>query len=288
MRRNIFISAVMCGTVNKGSGKIMVKAGLIGEKLGYSLSPRIHREFYEYTGIQGSYELFEMKRDDLANGIEALQRRGYAGVNVTIPYKRDVMPLMKEISQNARRIGAVNTIRFSKKGYCGYNTDYFGLEMLFAQNDIGIPEKTAVILGWGGAARCAERLLLDKGAKAVTIISRMPEKVRAQSPAIGYPALLRMKDIDILVNTTPVGIYPDTDACPVSEKVVENTKNVVDIIYTPPETQLLKHAKRTGKKGVNGLLMLVGQAVKAQEIWNGRRFPDDITMRIYNDLSKEL
>ena len=265
----------------------MVKAGLIGEKLGHSLSPKIHRKFYEYTGIKGSYELFEVDKDGLKDGIRALAQRGYNGVNVTIPYKQDVIPLVQKISPEAKRIGAVNTIDFSGDGYHGYNTDYFGLEILFDQNNIEIACRTAVILGWGGAARCVERLLLDKGIKTAAIISRTPKKVEAQSPAMGYTALPGMKDIDILVNTTPVGMYPDTDACPVSAAVIKNTKNVVDIIYNPAETQLLKHAKALGKKGVNGLLMLVGQAVRAQEIWNGKRFSDDVTMAIYHDMLKE-
>lgn len=260
----------------------MLKTGLIGKKLGHSLSPQIHQRFYDITNSKGCYSLLETPADNLGTLLVSLETEGYTGVNVTIPYKTEVMQYLHEISDKAAAIGAVNTVLFKNGKRLGYNTDYYGLKALLDFNGIRIKNKRVVILGTGGAAKCAFRLVLDNGASETIVASRNPNATDNALRATGYDTLDSLKNIDVLINTTPVGMYPNTNACPIPDSIIQKCDNVVDMIYNPKKTVLLQKAQACGKTAVNGLLMLTAQAVKAQEIWNHQTYNEQTYQDVFS------
>lgn len=261
-----------------------VKVGLLGETLSHSLSPAIHKKFRRLACIEGSYELFETPRDGIDALLSRLEAEGYTGVNVTIPYKTEVIKYLSELSPEAEAIGSVNTILFKDGKRRGYNTDYFGLKALLESERIGISGKSVAILGTGGAARCAYKLARDMGAKLITVASRTPQSASGILGAVGYDTLDALGHIDVLINTTPAGMSPHPDACPVTADVIKKCGSVVDLIYNPAKTRLLAQAEELNIKAVNGLLMLCAQAVKAQEIWNGQTYGRDIYDSVYRHM----
>lgn len=264
----------------------MLKTGLIGKKLGHSLSPQIHQHFFDITNSTGCYSLLEASADALDVLLGSLEADGYTGVNVTIPYKTEVMQYLNKVSDEAAAIGAVNTVLFQDEKRFGYNTDYYGLKTLLQYNRIEIKNKRVVILGTGGAAKCAFRLVQDEGASETVVASRNPESADSALSAIDYHSLDVLNSIDVLINTTPVGMYPNIDACPVSDSVIQKCDNVVDMIYNPKKTVLLQKAEALRKLAVNGLLMLTAQAVKAQEIWNHQVYGEQIYQDVFSFINK--
>jgi len=252
-----------------------MKAGLIGEKLAHSFSPEIHEKFSALTGISVGYELFETQKNGLGDLLDKLERGGYAGANVTIPYKTDIMEHLDAVSAEASDIGAVNTVCFEGSKKTGYNTDYFGLKVLIDSSGVVVEGKKAVILGTGGAAKCARKLLSDLGADEIVFASRAPDKT-GKYPYVSYAELESLPAIDVLINTTPVGMFPDNEGCPVSDKVLDKCGAVIDMIYNPPVTKLIAKARERGIIAAGGLWMLCAQAVKSEEIWNGRPFGKEI------------
>jgi shikimate dehydrogenase len=262
--------------------------GLIGEKLGHSLSPRIHAGVLDRINEESTYSLFEIKRENLAAAVAGMKAMGCRGANVTIPYKIDVMKCLDRIVPEAERIGAINTIAFTEDGLVGYNTDYYGFGLTLRQAGIEVGGKSAVILGPGGAAKAVVEYLLDNGISEVTFVSRDPEKASDKIKGhriISYAELESMEDKDIIINCTPCGMHPATDASPVSRAVVEKFSTAVDLIYNPVETLFLREAREAGLTSANGLFMLVGQAAAAQEIWHGEKFSEAMIKDIYNELS---
>jgi shikimate dehydrogenase len=250
-----------------------MKFGLLGAKLGHSLSPQIHQEVFRQLGIEASYELIEVSAEKLADKVTDL-RKSFRGLNVTIPHKVAVMERLDNVAPEAKAIGAVNTILFEAGRADGFNTDYFGFARLLEHNGL-IPEgKEVCVLGTGGASRAILQCVTDMQAKKITVISRSvqnaPEDIRARYDVRTYDDLRTMGG-DLLINCTPVGMYPQMDASPVDEAVIEHFAAAVDIIYNPAETQFMKLARQQGKPAVNGLFMLVAQAVAADEIWLGRK-----------------
>ena len=237
-----------------------MKFGLLGAKLGHSFSPAIHNKICEYLEIDATYELIELDEDDLESQIAKIRSGEYQGYNVTIPYKKEVMKYLDEISDEAKAIGSVNTIALVNDKVIGYNTDYYGFYQTIIYNNIKVENKDCYILGTGGASLAIHKVLSDlKG--NVTYVSRNPEDNN-----ISYEEL-ESKNIDLLVNTTPVGMYPNVDKSPVSKEVAQKAKNVVDIVFNPLKTRLLIDSNSS----FHGLYMLVGQAIKAEEIWHNRR-----------------
>ncbi len=253
----------------------MLKVGLIGEKLSHSLSPQIHEKYGRLTSTEIVYRLHETPPEGLPALLNSLEAQGYAGTNVTIPYKKAVMPYMHALSPEAQAIGAVNTIRFENGRRIGHNTDYFGLKSLLERNGIALKDKRVAVLGSGGAARCAYFLAQDEGAAEVFTVSRHPEAADSDLNAVSYDVLAQMDSIGVLINATPVGMHPNTDACPVPDAVIEKCGAVVDTIYNPPETALLRKARERGIPRANGLWMLVAQALAAEQIWTRRLFTMD-------------
>jgi shikimate dehydrogenase len=247
----------------------MIKLGLIGEKLSHSLSPQIHEEIMKQRGIKGTYEILEFSRENFASDFNALKASGYRGVNVTIPYKESVLPLLDDISQQAKYIGAVNTVLFRDGKARGFNTDYDGFTSMLDHNDITVKGKGAVILGSGGVAKAVVKALLDLGIYDLTIVSRGKENFHGNY-TVSYEFFREEKvKSDLLINCTPVGMYPNMDASPIPRDCI-NADVVVDLIYNPPKTLLLKYAEELGRQAVNGSFMLREQAVKAQDIWSGK------------------
>lgn len=259
----------------------MNKYGLLGEKLGHSLSPKIHGLIFQYTDLSGEYSLFPTKKEDLPELMEKVRNGEIKGLNVTIPYKTEVMQYLDGISEEARYIGAVNTIYVQNGKLVGSNTDSFGFKYTLEINEVEVAGKKAAVLGTGGASKSIIFVLKNMGAE-VDIFSRTPT-----SEQKAYDEMDANHKYDLIVNTTPVGMYPNVEDCPIDEKCIGNAEAVIDIVYNPIETKLLSYAKSQGKKHVNGMYMLVGQAVKAQEIFNSVKIKN-VTKRIYDKVIGEL
>jgi shikimate dehydrogenase len=265
--------------------------GLIGEKLGHSISPLIHSIVFDKLKKESFYHLFEVQKDELPTVVTGLKTLGAKGVNVTIPYKTDIMGYLDKISDEARRIGSVNTIQFTTEGTVGHNTDYFGLKKTFERYGVDIKDKKAVILGNGGVAITVVQLLMDLGISEITMVVRNIEGMQNKElfkglNIITYADFDSVKNYDILINTTPSGMYPKIDMSPISKDQVKGFKVVVDLIFNPKETLLLKYAKELGVKGINGLYMLVAQAVEAQKIWTSIGFSDEFLDEIFDEVEK--
>ena len=263
--------------------------GLLGEKLSHSLSPQIHKRIFELTGNSGAYKLFPVPRERLKSIGECIKLFGIKGMNVTIPYKEEIINQLDYISDEAKKIGAVNTIHLIDGKLYGYNTDYYGFGKMLDINEIKIKGKRAVILGTGGAAKAVVAYLQDNGVNEIYLVSRNKENsnINKSLKMIDYQELKDL-DGDILINTTPVGMYPNIGQSPVSEDIIIKYNAVVDLIYNPRETEILRIAKLNGKKTCDGLYMLVGQAVKSQEIWQGMNIDNKVTNIIYKELNGEF
>lgn len=251
--------------------------GLFGNPLGHSISPQIHKKIYEFAEIEAAYKTFELESDELTRALGGMKLLGINGVNVTIPYKQDFIPLLDSLSPLAERLHSVNTIKNNAGKMEGYNTDYHGIGLTFSQRNWQVKDKSVYILGSGGASHAAAHFFHDHGATSVTIVSRTPAGQNGKWNYIDYETLATLTG-DILVNCTPVGMYPKMDASPVKKEVVASFDIIFDAIYNPAETLFLKWAKELGKDHTNGLDMLVGQAIKSVEIWEDQEIsPEKIT-----------
>ena len=249
-----------------------MKCGLLGRKLGHSYSPQIHALMADYP-----YTLFEKEPEDIG---DFLLHGDYTGINVTIPYKKEVIPFLDELSPLAKRMGAVNTvIRRDDGSLYGHNTDYFGFSSMVFRSGIQVSGKKVLILGSGGASNTAVKVLQDMGAN-VTIISR--------SGPDNYQNLHRHHDAAVIVNTTPVGMYPNTGAAPVDLHDFPALEGVLDMIYNPSKTQLLLDAETLGLPHENGLWMLVAQAKEAAEYFAGTVFDDSLIETVYDKLTAQM
>ncbi|URZ01461.1 shikimate dehydrogenase [Clostridium felsineum] len=263
--------------------------GLIGGKLGHSYSPYIHKLIMEKVSLNGIYNLFELPEKKVKGALETFKVINCGGLNVTIPYKVNVMEDLNDISDEARKIGAVNTIRFSQNGMSGFNTDYIGFGEMLKKFKVEIKDKICVVLGSGGAAKAVVQYLKDNFARKIYIVSRNVQRASKDYDEciISYHELLKING-DVIINCTPVGMYPKIDASPVSKEVVSKFSSAVDLIYNPIETLFLKYANNSGIKAVNGLYMLVSQAVASQEIWNDISIGEDIVDEIYDELEAKI
>jgi shikimate dehydrogenase len=264
--------------------------GLIGEKLGHSLSEVIHNRLFELLSLPAAYKLMEIPRDSLKAVGQALRLLSIQGINVTIPYKELILPQLDELDASARALMAVNTIKNENGKLTGYNTDVYGLKEMLVFHHMDPAGKTAVVLGSGGAAKASLQALHELGTARLYVVSRSPEGKTSPLPNtcfIGYDKLVSISG-GLLLNATPVGMWPHADASPVEESIINRFDFVVDTIYNPWETRLLSIAKRFNKPFCNGLYMLVAQAVCAEEIFWGTSIPQEITGIIYNELHGRL
>lgn len=261
---------------------------LIGNKLSHSVSPQIHNLFFQKVKLNGVYELIEAKREELPGLLSKLKDEGYGGANITIPYKTDIINHLDNVSDIAKRIGAVNTITLND-GFKGYNTDYIGFGRALDYCGFDPKNKSCAVLGSGGASRAVVSYLEDHGVSDIVIVSRDPEGVLIKYPGLRGIALesFSAEGIDIIINTTPVGMYPGPQLSPLNRSQIGGAAFVLDLIYNPKETLLLKYARENEIPCDNGLFMLVAQAVCAQEIWQGKTYDQDIVRDIYNELQHE-
>ncbi|WP_049903583.1 shikimate dehydrogenase [Halococcus agarilyticus] len=249
--------------------------GLVGNPVGHSLSPPMHEAAYEECGIDARYVAFEPDPDDLEAAIEGAQALGIDGLNVTIPFKRDVLDLVAP-DDLAARIGAVNTVDFGGRKPTGHNTDAAGVKRAFAHHDVSLDGR-AVVVGAGGAGRAAAFALADAGA-TVAIANRTVESAHALADEIdgadghGLDALGSLvPDADLLVNATSVGM--DGDESPVPSETLHTDLAVLDAVYSSIETRLLREAAVAGARTIDGGWMLLYQGVAAFEQWTGRDAP---------------
>ena len=248
-----------------------MKCGLLGRKLGHSYSPQIHGYLGNYP-----YALFEKEPEEIE---EFLKNGDFTGINVTVPYKKEVIPFLDELSPRAKKLGAVNTIVRRDGKLIGHNTDYFGFEMMVRRSGLDVIEKKVLVLGSGGASNTAVAVLQEMGA-AVVVISRSGEN--------NYGNLHLHADASVIVNTTPVGMYPKNRETPVDLNRFPVLKGVLDVVYNPARTQLLLDAEKRGLVARNGLLMLVAQAKESAE-WFSESFIDDARIdAIYQILSSRM
>lgn len=251
----------------------MLKCGLLGEKLGHSYSPQIHSMLADYE-----YKLFEKSPEELEDFLKSGE---FDGLNVTIPYKKSVMPYCAELSPTAAQIGSVNTIvRRSDGNLYGDNTDAFGFENLIVHNGIEVKGKKALVLGTGGASVTAQAVLKNLGASEVVVISRKGED--------NYENIAKHADAEIIANTTPVGMYPNNGKAAVDLTQFPKLSGVLDVVYNPARTALLLQAEKLCIPCAGGLYMLVSQAKRSCELFTGKSIPDSEIDRIERVLSHQM
>lgn len=273
----------------------MNKFGLIGYPLGHSISPAIHKAGFNSLGIDASYELLETDPEDLVDRVKFFKHNHYSGFNVTIPLKLPISLFLQEVDRTADIAGAVNTVKIDDKVmFKGYNTDVLGFKKAIP-SDIVLTGKRAAILGTGGASRAAVIGLIDSGVKAIDFYTRnIPNSMdllnymRRLFPNVNFEThqIERVRDLsmfDMVVNTTPIGMLGrSADMMPLESAAIQTIPKhavVYDVIYNPKKTLLLKESEKSGLRTINGLDMLIYQAVSAQEIWFGRT-PDFSEMKI--------
>ena len=246
--------------------------GLLGRKLGHSWSPAIHAELGSVP-----YGLYEVEPEGVGR---FLQETDLTAMNVTIPYKKDVIPFCAKLSETAKKLGSVNTLVKKADGWHGDNTDYYGFTYMAEQSGIQIKGRKCLVLGSGGAGATVVQALKDLQAKSVTVISRSGED--------NYENLDRHADADVIVNATPVGMYPASGAAPVNLEQFPRCSGVLDLIYNPCRTALLMDAEKRGILHADGLTMLVAQAKRAAELFMDKTIADSEIGRITKGLRKKM
>lgn len=273
----------------------MKKYGLIGCPLGHSMSPIIHKELFLSNKIEATYDLIELTKDSLIKDFDDLKKLD--GFNVTIPHKINVIDKLDRLSDRAKLFGAVNTVYNNGKELVGYNTDCHGFLRSLKIANIDLAGRV-LILGCGGVARMfAFESVLASCDVTVAVRQKSVEKANALKLEVNEKLnkninVTTLDNVgygwDLIINATPVGMYPNIDECPVEKEVIESSKAVFDAIYNPKETLFIKYAMQSNIKYSNGLAMLVLQAAVAQEIWYGAKFTDEDIKRVIEITQREL
>jgi shikimate dehydrogenase len=279
----------------KITGKTAVY-GIIGHPVKHSLSPLMQTEAFKEAGIDAVYVPFEVEPENLEEAVSGLRALSVKGFNITVPHKERVAQLLDFLTEDAEVLGAVNTVKNENGELTGYNTDAEGFLRSLVEEGVELSGKRVLMFGAGGAARAVGYALLKGGVKFLNIVNRNFSRAKAVAELLGkrgnvlvYPLKestveVLLKDADVIVNTTSVGMKEDDPPLFDYSKIPEGI-TVVDIIYNPPETPLLKAAKEKGCKTVNGLGMLVHQGAVAFEIWTGKEAPVE---RMREVLEREL
>lgn len=245
--------------------------GLIGGKLGHSYSPVIHRKLGDYA-----YDLWELAEEEVGAFVRSDR---YHAMNVTIPYKKTVMPFLDEISPEAMRIGAVNTITRTQDGKLrGDNTDYYGFCQMLSALHLTLTGKKVMILGNGGASATAQAVTMDQGAAEMRVIAH-----KENTPE----TMAKYTDTQVIINCTPVGMYPNNGVSPVSLDYFPHLEGVLDMIYNPARTKLLLDAESRGIPCINGLIMLVAQAKRASELFFDATIDDSVIPAITEQIDRD-
>lgn len=249
--------------------------GCIGKKLPHSFSKIIHEKIGDY-----SYELYELTEEELPTFME---ERNFKAINVTIPYKEAVIPYLYEMSETAKSIGAVNTVVNRDGKLYGYNTDFYGMTSLIKKNNIDLNGKKVAILGSGGTSKTANAVAKSLGAETIIKVSR-----NGSETSVSYEELYQNhNDVDVIINTTPVGMFPEIFATPVDTTKFTNLNGVIDAVYNPLETVIVTSAKKQGSKAESGLYMLVGQAIRAYEIFMDKTAEGTLLDSIFADVKSQ-
>ncbi len=285
--------------------KKMKKYALIGHPLGHSLSPQIHTRLMEMAGVEGSYELLDIAPEQLTENFAELSELD--GFNATIPHKVGIIPYCGRLDTSAERFGSVNCVKNGSEKV-GYNTDVFGFTRSIDMLGASLSSRVLVI-GCGGVGRMIAAqaaysggdvtvaVLADYLADAENTISAIKERMadaKIKTLSIGGTTLsgsdfgVDLPDFDLLINASPVGMFPKVDAMPCTRDVIGQCGYVFDVVYNPNETLLAKTARELGKPAMTGMAMLVLQAAAAQEIWNGSKFADNELKQLISDMEKMI
>lgn len=262
--------------------------GILGFPAEHSLSPLMHNAAFSHLKIDAEYKIFEKKPEEAEGFIRLLAENNIAGLNITVPYKEKIVPFLSSISEEAKLIGAVNTIKVSGNKLEGFNTDGAGfLKHLTEDLKFNPENKTIAILGAGGASRAISVYLAKANPKIISIYDIDKTKLLAlvnhlkanfkniEIKSANSAQELNIAAVDLLVNATPIGMK-ETDPCLVDGNLINRNMLVYDLIYNPKETKLLKLAEEKGAKISNGLGMLLYQGVLAFEIWTGEIAPVEV------------
>lgn len=269
---------------------------LIGYPLGHSMSPWIHEKLFSLFGRNGEYTLTEIAPEELAGKLPELKK--LKGFNITIPYKTDILPYMDIMNETAQRYASVNCVAVTPdQKLHGYNTDCTGF--LRSVQDMPLNGKV-LLIGCGGVGRMMATEAVLHGAnltisepdqaRAESLVRELKQKYPDAEIRISNAEILdqNQEKFDLLMNASPVGMYPKVNACPVSDTLIRNSANVFDVIYNPTETALVKKAREMGKKAVGGSAMLVWQAVRAHEIWNQVQYNPEEIQKLIAEMEQEV
>ena len=274
----------------------MEKYAILGYPLKHTMSPPIHKRLFELEGKTAEYEICELPPEELSEKADYLNSLG--GYNITIPFKVDIIKYLDELDESAKRYNSVNCVVNRDGKNIGFNTDCYGFLRSLEAEGMSLSGKVLQI-GCGGVGRMMAIEAALHGAD-LTIVS-LPEFIKGAEEAAAEAKKLapnaKIKvithdqisgEFDLLVNASPVGMFPKTEECPVTEDVVKSCKNVFEVIYNPDVTMLMKIAEKNNIKAVGGMAMLVWQAVVAHEIWSGAKYKDEDIAELISDMRKEL
>ena len=251
-----------------------MKFGCIGGSLKHSFSAQIHNK------LGDEYELLELTDEELGSFMEA---KDFSAINVTIPYKESVIRYLDDLDKDAEAIGAVNTVVNCEGKLIGYNTDFYGLNMLAAHAGVDFYERKVLVLGTGGTSKTAVAVASAMGASSVTVVSR-----KKANGVINYDeAYKNHRDAEIIINATPIGMYPKILGKPLELSKFPKLVGVLDVVYNPLATPLIIDARKLKIPCAGGLYMLVAQGVRTSEMFHGKTYPEGTVERIYNEIITE-
>lgn len=276
--------------------------GLMANPVEHTLSPLIHNTVSKKLGVNMAYVPLKPEKEGLDDAVKGAYELNILGMNVSVPYKSQVIESLKEIDSMAEAIGAVNTLVRIEGGYKGYNTDILGLKRAMELEGVAIKDKPVVILGAGGVSKAVAHLCVSEGAACVWILNRtLPRAEELAAQVNGYyhtdkVKVLALEDYKKLpkerylaIQTTNVGMHPNVDEAVIEDRsFYEQVENAYDMVYTPFTTKFMKNAMECGARAFNGLRMLVYQGICAYEMWNQVTVPEQISEEVYELLKKEL
>lgn len=281
----------------------MKRFALLGEPLGHSLSPALHKAIYRQLEIDdASYRTVELPQERLKSFFSGFRVGGFDGVNVTIPHKANIISLLDEVDSKAKLLNAVNCINRTGNKLTGFNTDLLGFAYSLRQNNVSTEGNEFAILGAGGSAQAVGAVLAEGEAKSVSIVNRTPENaerlkqtILSVSDSVKVDIIdeeelsKRAKNIDCVINTTSLGMSPNTKTSPLSSEIFTSNTLAFDLVYNPVKSKFLSEAEEQGASIVNGLQMLVAQAVYSVEIWMGGNIVAHVDMNaLVRDLEKAI
>ena len=287
--------------MNEINGRTRI-CGLMANPVEHTMSPLIHNTLAQRMGVNMAYVPFKPQRDGLAAAVRGAYELNILGLNVSVPYKAQVMESLAALDPMAEAIGAVNTLVRIDGGYKGYNTDIMGLKRAMLLEGVPIKDRKVIILGAGGASRAITHLCVTEGAEKIWVLNRTLKNAEAIAGQVNaccktdcVTALatgdfkMLPRESYLVIQTTNVGMYPDTDSAVIEDRVFyELADTAYDLIYTPFTTRFMKNAADCGAKTFNGLRMLLYQGVCAFELWNRVAVPEELSEEIYRLLKKEL